>query len=124
LCSALAAADLITLAMSAAADRHLNWNTPLVNKAAPDLYKRQLTATDFAREHGHPVCDLAARLGGSFDSFYDEVHFNTAGSRKVAKELLPCVADALRGLPLQKRSLAPKLLLLAPRNLACARLSA
>ncbi|HME24312.1 MAG TPA: GDSL-type esterase/lipase family protein [Acetobacteraceae bacterium] len=51
----------------------------------------------FAREHDHPVCDLAAKLEGSFDSFYDEVHFNTDGARKVAKELVPCVAAALRG---------------------------
>jgi len=39
-------------AMSAAANRHLNWNTPLVNKAAPDIYKRQIAATDFARDRG------------------------------------------------------------------------
>ncbi len=38
--------------MSAAADRHLNWNTPLVSKLAPDMYKRQIAATDFARERG------------------------------------------------------------------------
>jgi lysophospholipase L1-like esterase len=53
---------------------------------------------DFARKHDHPVCDLAAKLEGSFDSFYDEAHFNTAGSRKVAEELVPCVAAALHGL--------------------------
>jgi N-acyl-D-aspartate/D-glutamate deacylase len=41
--------------MSAAANRHLNWNTPLVNKMAPDLYKRQLMASDVAAERGGRV---------------------------------------------------------------------
>jgi N-acyl-D-aspartate/D-glutamate deacylase len=38
--------------MSADANRHLNWNTPLLNKDAPGLYGRQLSATDVARERG------------------------------------------------------------------------
>jgi N-acyl-D-aspartate/D-glutamate deacylase len=38
--------------MSAAADRPLNWNTPLVNRLAPDLHRRQLEATDAARRRG------------------------------------------------------------------------
>jgi N-acyl-D-aspartate/D-glutamate deacylase len=38
--------------MSAAADRPLNWNTPLVNRLAPDLHRRQLEATDVARRRG------------------------------------------------------------------------
>ncbi|HSS08881.1 MAG TPA: amidohydrolase family protein [Acidimicrobiales bacterium] len=38
--------------MSAAADRPLNWNTPLVNRLAPDLHRRQLEATDVARGRG------------------------------------------------------------------------
>ncbi len=38
--------------MSAAADRPLNWNTPLINRASPDLHERQLAATDRARERG------------------------------------------------------------------------
>src|SRR6516162_134664 len=38
--------------MSAAADRPLNWNTPLVNRLAPDLHLRQLDATDAARRRG------------------------------------------------------------------------
>ncbi|MGE0387664.1 MAG: amidohydrolase family protein [Gammaproteobacteria bacterium] len=38
--------------MSAAADRPLNWNTPLVNRAAPDMHLRQLAATDRARARG------------------------------------------------------------------------
>src|SRR5439155_14251143 len=44
--------------MSAAANRHLNWNTPLVNKMAPDLYKRQLSATDIAAQRGGRVVPM------------------------------------------------------------------
>ena len=35
--------------MSAAANRHLNWNTPLINRFNPDLFRRQLSASDMAR---------------------------------------------------------------------------
>jgi N-acyl-D-aspartate/D-glutamate deacylase len=38
--------------MSAAANRHLNWNTPLINRNAPGLYERQLGASDLARARG------------------------------------------------------------------------
>jgi len=44
--------------MSAAANRHLNWNTPLVNKTAPDLYKRQLLASDIAAQRGGRVVPM------------------------------------------------------------------
>jgi N-acyl-D-aspartate/D-glutamate deacylase len=44
--------------MSAAANRHLNWNTPLVNKTAPELYKRQLMASDVAAERGGRVVPM------------------------------------------------------------------
>ena len=44
--------------MSAAANRHLNWNTPLVSRAAPDMWRRQLTATDLARARGGRVVPL------------------------------------------------------------------
>jgi N-acyl-D-aspartate/D-glutamate deacylase len=51
-------------AMSAAANRHLNWNTPLINKAAPDMYKRQLSATDVARERGGWVVPMYMAQNG------------------------------------------------------------
>jgi N-acyl-D-aspartate/D-glutamate deacylase len=44
--------------MSAAANRPLNWNTPLVNKTAPDLFRRQLSATDIATSMGGRVVPL------------------------------------------------------------------
>jgi N-acyl-D-aspartate/D-glutamate deacylase len=44
--------------MSAAADRPLNWNTPLLNRAAPDVWRRQLTAGDRAAEQGGRVVPL------------------------------------------------------------------
>jgi len=44
--------------MSAAANRPLNWNTPLVNKALPDIYKSQLRASEVARERGGMVVPM------------------------------------------------------------------
>lgn len=44
--------------MSAAANRPLNWNTPLINKSAPDLYRRQLSASDLAQQKGGRVVAL------------------------------------------------------------------
>jgi N-acyl-D-aspartate/D-glutamate deacylase len=44
--------------MSAAANRHLNWNTPLVNKTAPDMYQRQLQASDIATARGGRVVPM------------------------------------------------------------------
>jgi N-acyl-D-aspartate/D-glutamate deacylase len=44
--------------MSRAADRALNWNVLNVVGAAPDIYRSQLTASDYAREHGGKVVAL------------------------------------------------------------------
>jgi N-acyl-D-aspartate/D-glutamate deacylase len=44
--------------MSAAANRHLNWNTPLINRANPDIFRRQLSASDLARDKGGRVVPL------------------------------------------------------------------
>jgi N-acyl-D-aspartate/D-glutamate deacylase len=44
--------------MSATADRPLNWNTPLLNRNAPDTFRRQLAATDRAAELGGRVVPL------------------------------------------------------------------
>jgi N-acyl-D-aspartate/D-glutamate deacylase len=44
--------------MSAAANRHLNWNTPLINRANPDIYRRQLSASDLAQKRGGRVVPL------------------------------------------------------------------
>jgi hypothetical protein len=51
----------------------------------------------FAKERGHPVCDLAAQLSPTFDNFYDGIHYNVSGSRNVAQKLLPCVSAAMSG---------------------------
>lgn len=45
--------------MSRAADRALNWNVLNIVGMAPDLYRSQLTASDYAREHGGRVVALA-----------------------------------------------------------------
>lgn len=52
--------------MSAAADRPLNWNTPLINRAAPDLYKRQLAASDAAAARGGLVVPMFIAQNGEF----------------------------------------------------------
>jgi N-acyl-D-aspartate/D-glutamate deacylase len=44
--------------MSVAADRHLNWNTPLINRDDPDLHWRQLAATDQAAARSGRVVAL------------------------------------------------------------------
>ena len=50
--------------MSAAANRPLNWNTPLINKALPDLFRRQLSATDVATARGGKVVPLFSLQNG------------------------------------------------------------
>lgn len=50
--------------MSAAANRHLNWNTPLINRFNPDLFRRQLSASDMARERGGRVVPLVMAQNG------------------------------------------------------------
>jgi N-acyl-D-aspartate/D-glutamate deacylase len=52
--------------MSAAADRPLNWNTPLIVKAAPDLYRRQLAASDTAAARGGLVVPMFIAQNGEF----------------------------------------------------------
>ena len=52
--------------MSAAADRPLNWNTPLVNPAVPDLHRRQLAASDAAQERGRRVVPMFIPQNGQF----------------------------------------------------------
>jgi lysophospholipase L1-like esterase len=48
----------------------------------------------FAREHGLPLLDLARALAGDPSCFYDDVHFNEEGARRVAAFL----ADGLAAL--------------------------
>jgi N-acyl-D-aspartate/D-glutamate deacylase len=50
--------------MSAAANRPLNWNTPLINKNAPDLFRRQLSASDLAEQKGGRVVALYMAQNG------------------------------------------------------------
>jgi N-acyl-D-aspartate/D-glutamate deacylase len=50
--------------MSAAANRHLNWNTPLVNPTGGDMYKRQLDASEHAVGRGGRVVPLYMAQNG------------------------------------------------------------
>ena len=52
--------------MSAIADRPLNWNTPLINKAAPELHRKQLRASDVAVERGGRVVPMFIPQNGQF----------------------------------------------------------
>jgi N-acyl-D-aspartate/D-glutamate deacylase len=57
--------------MSAAANRPLNWNTPLINKAAPHLYSRQLSASDVAEKRGGKVVALYSLQNGPMQMDFD-----------------------------------------------------
>ena len=58
-------ADMELMAdMSAAANRPLNWNTPLINKAVQHLFERQLSATDVAAKRGGKVVPLFSLQNG------------------------------------------------------------
>jgi N-acyl-D-aspartate/D-glutamate deacylase len=50
--------------MSAAANRHLNWNTPLIVTTNRDIYRRQLSATDLAQSKGGKVVPLMMPQNG------------------------------------------------------------
>jgi len=50
--------------MSAAANRVLNWNKPLVNKQLPDLHRRQLRACDVAIARGGRVVPMMTPQNG------------------------------------------------------------
>jgi N-acyl-D-aspartate/D-glutamate deacylase len=52
--------------MSAVADRPLNWNTPIVSPANPDLHRRQLAASDIARGRGGRVVPMFISQNGEF----------------------------------------------------------
>jgi N-acyl-D-aspartate/D-glutamate deacylase len=60
--------------MSAAANRHLNWNTPLINKLTPDLYRRQLGACDVARERGGWVVPMFMPQNGPLRHDFKEAY--------------------------------------------------
>ena len=60
--------------MSAAANRHLNWNTPLINRAVPDLYERQFRATDVARERGGRVVPMFMPQNGPLRHDFKEAY--------------------------------------------------
>jgi len=65
-------ADMELMAdMSAAANRPLNWNTPLINKAAPHLYGRQLSASDVAEKRGGKVVALYSLQNGPMQMDFD-----------------------------------------------------
>jgi lysophospholipase L1-like esterase len=53
------------------------------------LYNEFLLA--FARSEGLPSCDMASAFPASFETLYDECHFNTRGAQRFAELLVACV---------------------------------
>jgi hypothetical protein len=66
-----------------------------------DLYNQHLL--EFARSNGFLAFDLAAHIEPGFQSFYDEVHFNTQGAKAVGD----LVAQFLLAHPNQLADLPP-----------------
>ncbi len=62
--------------------------------AIAKLYNNALIA--FARQHGHPVCDIDPKVAPSFANFFDDAHYNTSGSHTVAELVTACVAPLLQ----------------------------
>lgn len=48
----------------------------------------------FAKQEGHPLCDLAAEVQPLPAYFYDDLHFTDEGARHVAELVVPCVLAA------------------------------
>ncbi|MDH3234476.1 MAG: GDSL-type esterase/lipase family protein [Alphaproteobacteria bacterium] len=58
------------------------------------LYNRY--TAELARKSGLPFCDLEAQVPPSLENFYDEIHYNTEGSRKAAAVLHNCLLNVIR----------------------------
>lgn len=55
------------------------------------LYNEYLK--EFARRHGHYLCDAADKLTPTYENFYDDCHFNTAGAHKMGQIVSQCFQD-------------------------------
>ena len=55
-------------------------------EAIANLYNSYLV--QFANEQGFDLIDLAAAMPAGTQFFYDDVHFNTEGARRVANVIL------------------------------------
>jgi lysophospholipase L1-like esterase len=82
--------------------RRLFWMTPPYADYTLDLAAMQRIASMYnglleslAREHGLPVCDVAAPMPPSISLFYDDMHFTDDGARRVAEIVQPCIEEAL-----------------------------
>jgi len=51
---------------------------------------------ELGRQAGIPVCDLEPQVEPTLDHFYDEMHFNLAGSRRAAELLHPCLLEVIQ----------------------------
>lgn len=49
---------------------------------------------DFARRHGHYLCDAAEKIPPSYENFYDECHFNIAGAKRMGSVVTQCIEES------------------------------
>jgi lysophospholipase L1-like esterase len=71
------------------------------------LYNEYLR--QFSCDNGFHFIDLAAQMPPGFASFYDDVHFNEGGARRVAEVLAPEIGRIMAGAPTEAcpRNLGP-----------------
>jgi hypothetical protein len=55
------------------------------------LYNEYLK--EFAKRNGHYLCDAAAKLTPTYDNFYDDCHFNTAGAYRMGQIVSQCFQE-------------------------------
>ncbi len=70
--------------------KHLEFETRLWIK---NLYNDFLLK--FANENGHIPCDLATQVPRTDEALFDEVHFNTSGTKIVAAVAAQCILSSL-----------------------------
>lgn len=92
--------------MSAAANRVLNWNKPLVNKQLPDMHRRQLRACDVAIERGGRVVPMMMPQNGLIQHDFDPGYvFRALPGRGWLFDLDPVARRAAFGDPDKRRQL-------------------
>ncbi len=50
---------------------------------------------DFAKERGHPVCDIATKVPPTLNYFFDDLHYTTAGNALLSRLLTDCLVPIL-----------------------------
>jgi lysophospholipase L1-like esterase len=61
------------------------------------VYNRALI--DFAKQHGHPVCDLVPQIAPTTENFWNEIHYTLTGAGRVAELVTECVKPLVAAIP-------------------------